>query len=95
MGHLREPWLQVPLDTTLDIVTGYTRTSRSRSRATLPTLSAQEDAHPARRAPKPKLEKGPTQVMLQERYADLQAMYAETTAELRSWYRIGELVWCG
>jgi hypothetical protein len=47
-----------------------------------------------RRAPKPKLEKGPSQVMLQERYADLQAMYSDTTAELRRWYRIGELVWC-
>ena len=47
-----------------------------------------------RRAPKPKLEKGPSQVMLQERYADLQAMYADTTADLRRWHRIGELVWC-
>ncbi len=47
-----------------------------------------------RRAPKPKLEKGPEQVMLQERYADLQAMYAHTTAELRRWHRTGELVWC-
>ena len=47
-----------------------------------------------RRTPKPKIEKGPSQVMLQERYADLQAMYANTTAELRRWYRIGELVWC-
>ena len=32
--------------------------------------------------------------MLRERYTDLQAMYAETSAELRRWYRIGELVWC-
>jgi len=32
--------------------------------------------------------------MLRERYTDLQAMYAETNAELRRWYRIGELVWC-
>ena len=48
-----------------------------------------------RRAPKPKQEReGPTQVMLQERYSDLQAMYADTTLELRRWYRIGELVWC-
>ena len=47
-----------------------------------------------RRAPKPKLEKGPSQIMLQERYADLQAMYADTTAELRRWHRTGELVWC-
>jgi hypothetical protein len=47
-----------------------------------------------RRAPKAKLEKGPSQVMLQERYADLQAMYSDTTAELRRWYRVGELVWC-
>jgi hypothetical protein len=47
-----------------------------------------------RRAPKPKLERGPSQVMLQERYSDLQAMYADTTAELRRWYRTGELVWC-
>ena len=48
-----------------------------------------------RRAPKPKqLDKGPTQAMLRERYTDLQAMYAETSAELRRWYRVGELVWC-
>ena len=32
--------------------------------------------------------------MLRERYTDLQAMYAETSAELRRWCRIGELVWC-
>ncbi|KAI0305864.1 hypothetical protein B0F90DRAFT_1814714 [Multifurca ochricompacta] len=47
-----------------------------------------------RRTPKPKPEKGPTQVMLQERYADLQAMYVDTNTELRRWFRIGELVWC-
>jgi hypothetical protein len=47
-----------------------------------------------RRAPKPKPEKGPTQVMLQERYADVQAMYADTDAEMRRWFRVGELVWC-
>lgn len=47
-----------------------------------------------RRAPKPKPEKGPTQVMLQERYADVQAMYADTEAEMRRWFRVGELVWC-
>ncbi|KAF8475131.1 hypothetical protein DFH94DRAFT_113105 [Russula ochroleuca] len=32
--------------------------------------------------------------MLQERYADLQAIYSDTTAELRRWYRVGEVVWC-
>jgi hypothetical protein len=48
-----------------------------------------------RRAPKPKkLEKSPTQFMLRERYTDVQAMYADTSAELRRWYRIGEVVWC-
>ena len=56
--------------------------------------SAPSEYATVRRAPKAKLEKGPSQVMLQERYADLQAMYAETTAELRRWHRIGELVWC-
>ena len=47
-----------------------------------------------RRTPKPKPEKGPTQVMLQERYADVQAMYADSNAEMRRWFRVGELVWC-
>ena len=47
-----------------------------------------------RRTPKPKPEKGPTQVMLQERYADVQAMYADSDAEMRRWFRVGELVWC-
>ena len=48
-----------------------------------------------RTAPNPKqLDKGPTQTMLRERYTDFQAMYAETSAELRRWYRVGELVWC-
>jgi hypothetical protein len=46
-----------------------------------------------RRAPRPKLERVPSQV-LQERYSDLQAMYADTTLELHRWFRIGELVWC-
>jgi hypothetical protein len=32
--------------------------------------------------------------MLQERYADLQAMYSDDTVVLRQWYRIGERVWC-
>ncbi|KAI0255913.1 hypothetical protein BJV78DRAFT_1279127 [Lactifluus subvellereus] len=68
------------------------RVGRDRERRT--PRSAPGEYATVRRAPKPKLEKGPTQVMLQERYADLQAMYADTNAELRRWYRIGELVWC-
>ncbi|KAI0289449.1 hypothetical protein BC826DRAFT_914503 [Russula brevipes] len=68
------------------------RVGRDRERRS--PRSAPSEYATVRRAPKPKSEKGPTQVMLQERYADLQAMYAETTAELRRWYRIGELVWC-
>ncbi|KAN0130944.1 hypothetical protein V8E53_011322 [Lactarius tabidus] len=47
-----------------------------------------------RRTPKPKPEKGPTQVMLQERYSDVQAMYADTDEEMRRWFRVGEMVWC-
>ena len=46
------------------------------------------------RAPKPKLERVLSQVMLQKRYSDLQAMCADITLELRRWFRIGELVWC-
>ena len=68
------------------------RVGRDRERRS--PRSAPSEYATVRRAPKPKLEKGPTQVMLQERYADLQAMYADTSAELRRWYRIGELVWC-
>ncbi len=47
-----------------------------------------------RRVPKPMLEKGPSQIMLQERYADVQTLYADTTAEMHRWHRTGELVWC-
>jgi len=68
------------------------RVGRDRERRS-PRTAPSEYAS-VRRAPKPKLEKGPSQVMLQERYADLQAMYADTTAELRRWHRVGELVWC-
>lgn len=72
-----------------------TRTHRvGRDRERRVPRTAPSEYATVRRAPKPKLEKGPTQVMLQERYADLQAMYADTTADLRRWYRIGELVWC-
>ncbi len=69
------------------------RVGRDRERRSPRTTPG--DYATVRRVPKPKkLEKGPTQFMLHERYADLQAMYANTTAELRRWYRIGELVWC-
>ncbi|KAI0272510.1 hypothetical protein BC834DRAFT_948875 [Gloeopeniophorella convolvens] len=49
-----------------------------------------------RRAPRPKPETGPAQAMAQERFADLQAMYADADADaqLRRWFREGELVWC-
>ncbi|KAH9967236.1 hypothetical protein BC827DRAFT_1123410 [Russula dissimulans] len=69
------------------------RIGRDRERRSPRT--APGDYATVRRAPKPKQpERGPTQFMLQERYADLQAMYADTSAEVRRWYRIGELVWC-
>jgi hypothetical protein len=68
------------------------RVGRDRERRS--PRSAPGEYATVRRAPKAKLERGPSQVMLQERYADLQAMYADTTAELRRWHRIGELVWC-
>jgi hypothetical protein len=68
------------------------RVGRDRERR-LPRAAPSEYAT-VRRAPKPKLERVPSQVMLQERYSDLQAMYADTTLELRRWFRIGELVWC-
>ncbi|KAH9169930.1 hypothetical protein EDB89DRAFT_2193152 [Lactarius sanguifluus] len=47
---------------------------------------------PRPRAAFPALRTG--RVMLQERYADVQAMYADTNAEMRRWFRVGELVWC-
>ena len=68
------------------------RVGRDRERR-LPRAAPSEYAT-VRRAPKPKLERVPSQVMLQERYSDLQAMYADTSLELRRWFRIGELVWC-
>jgi hypothetical protein len=72
---------------------GHHRIGRDRERRS-PRTAPGEYAT-VRRAPKPKqLEKGPTQFMLRERYTDVQAMYCDTSAELRRWYRIGELVWC-
>ena len=68
------------------------RVGRDRERRS--PRSAPGEYATVRRAPKAKLERGPSQVMLQERYADVQAMYADTTAELRRWHRTGELVWC-
>ncbi|KAH9995401.1 hypothetical protein BJV74DRAFT_795239 [Russula compacta] len=68
------------------------RIGRNRERRSPRTMPGEHAT--VRRAPMPKPEKGPTQIMLRERYADLQAMYTDTTAELRRWYRIGELVWC-
>ena len=68
------------------------RVGRDRSRRS--PRSAPGEYATVRRTPKPKPEKGPTQVMLQERYADVQAMYADTDAEMRRWFRVGELVWC-
>ena len=69
------------------------RVGRERERR-LPRGAAPSEYATVRRAPKPKQERGPSQVMLQERYYDVQAMYADTTAELRRWFRVGELVWC-
>ena len=69
------------------------RVGRERERR-LPRTAAPSEYATVRRAPKPKQERGPSQVMLQERYYDVQAMYADTTAELRRWFRTGELVWC-
>ena len=71
---------------------GMHRVGRDRERRS-PRTAPGEYAT-VRRAPKPKPEKGLTQVMLQERYADVQAMYADTDAEMRRWFRVGELVWC-
>ena len=72
---------------------GHHRIGRDRERRS-PRTAPGEYAT-VRRAPKPKqLEKGPTQFMLRERYTDVQAMYCDTSADLRRWYRIGELVWC-
>ncbi|KAI9451685.1 hypothetical protein BJY52DRAFT_1125022 [Lactarius psammicola] len=71
---------------------GMHRVGRDRERRS-PRTAPGEYAT-VRRAPKPKPEKGPTQIMLQERYADVQAMYADTDAEMRRWFRVGELVWC-
>ncbi|KAH9072082.1 hypothetical protein EDB83DRAFT_2220334 [Lactarius deliciosus] len=71
---------------------GVHRVGRDRERRS--PRSAPGEYATVRRAPKPKPERGPTQVMLQERYADVQAMYADTDAEMRRWFRVGELVWC-
>ncbi|KAH9004752.1 hypothetical protein EDB86DRAFT_3240635 [Lactarius hatsudake] len=71
---------------------GVHRVGRDRERRS--PRSAPGEYATVRRAPKPKPERGPTQVMLQERYADVQAMYADTNAEMRRWFRVGELVWC-
>ncbi|KAF8269802.1 hypothetical protein EI94DRAFT_1724363 [Lactarius quietus] len=68
------------------------RLGRNRERRS--PRSAPGEYATVRRTPKPKPEKGPTQVMLQERYTDVQAMYADTDAEMRRWFRVGELVWC-
>ena len=68
------------------------RLGRNRERRS--PRSAPGEYATVRRTPKPKPEKGPTQVMVQERYTDVQAMYADTDAEMRRWFRVGELVWC-
>jgi hypothetical protein len=68
------------------------RVGRDRERRTARTAPGEYAT--VRRTPKPKPEKGPTQVMLQERYSDVQAMYAETDEEMRRWFRVGEMVWC-
>lgn len=68
------------------------RVGRDRERRSVRTTPGEYAT--VRRTPKPKPEKGPTQVMLQERYADVQSMYADTDEEMRRWFRVGELVWC-